>query len=206
MRFKMKQMVFVVLAAFLAVACVPGQQTLAATDIADQIATAVAATVSAQQTATAAALPSVTETVTATVTPTETPVLPTATPFVITPPTTSSGGGGGGGGGQTVTYGCDPDTGKRPRDNSEYRSGDSFDIKWTIINTGSATWPAGTDFGYFSGPMMTSAGTIELPAMDPGDSYSVVFDANAPADKGFQVMTWKVQGANCYPYVAIIVK
>jgi hypothetical protein len=42
--------------------------------------------------------------------------------------------------------------------------------------------------------------------MDPGDQYDIVFDAKAPMEKGFHVMTWVVDGPTCYPYVAIIVK
>lgn len=208
MDLKMKRLVYVMLAAaFLAAACVPGQATPAATDIADQVATAVAATVSALQTATAAAV-TPTHTPTPSLTPTSTPVLPTATPFVVTPPTSTGGGGsgGGGGGGAAPTYSCDPDIQKRPRDNSEFHPGDDFDVKWTILNTGTATWPAGVDLTYFSGPQMTSITFFELPEMKPGDTFSVVMDANAPAQTGFQVMTWKVQGGYCYPYVAINVK
>ncbi|HEV8259140.1 MAG TPA: NBR1-Ig-like domain-containing protein [Burkholderiales bacterium] len=205
MNFKMNRLVFVLVAtALLAAACAPGQATPDAAEIADQIATAVAATVSAQQSATAAALALATATLapTATSTFTPTPVLPTATPFVIVP-ATSSGGGGGGGGGGSATFACDPDTGKRPRDNSEFHPGDDFDVKWTIINTGTETWPAGYDLVYFSGPQMTSVTFLELPEVKPGKSYSVVLDGNAPAEKGFQVMTWKLQGGFCYPYVAI---
>ena len=57
-------------------------------------------------------------------------------------------------------YACDPDTGKKPRDNTVFRPGDPFDIKWTVINTGAKTWVAGKDFDYFSGPHMTTASGI----------------------------------------------
>jgi hypothetical protein len=53
---------------------------------------------------------------------------------------------------------------------------------------------------------MTGAGTVQLPSMAPGDQFSVVFDAVAPDEPGFQVMTWVVQGQICFPYVAIFVK
>ena len=207
---KVRRLAFITLAtAVLAVACGPGQPPPDVDDIVHDVETSVAATVYAIQTGTAAAQPPVTATFTPTftLTATFTPAVPSATPFVITPPTSSGGGGGGGGGGSTTaTYSCDPDIGKRPRDNSEYAPGDDFDIKWTILNTGTATWPDGTDLTYFSGPMMTGAAGLELPALKPGDSYSVVFDAQAPMQSGFHVMTWKVQGGFCYPYVAIRVK
>ena len=193
----------VLAAAFLLAACAPAPTpTQDLTDITDQVSTAVAATVAAGQTATAAAVPPATETPVPLDTATATPVLPTATPFVV--PTSTSYSNTGGGGVTRYKYSCDI-VRQRPFDNSEFKPGDDFDIKWTIVNTGTATWPAGTDFKYFSGPKMTSAGLLELPEMEPGDQYSVAFDANAPSEKGLHVMTWIVQGGFCYPYVAIIV-
>lgn len=207
MNLNLKRLSLIVLAALLASGCGPGQQTPAATSVSDQVATAVAATISAMQSATAGAS-TATPTLVPSLTPTPTPVVPTATPFVITPPTTTGGGGssGSGGGSTKPTYSCDPDIGKRPRDNSEYAPGDDFDVKWTIMNTGTATWPAGTDLTCFSGCGMTGYGGTELPEMKPGDKFSVLFEANAPAQSGFQVLTFKVQGGFCYPYVAIRVK
>lgn len=208
---KLRQSLYMLLAGvFLLAACAPAQATQSPQDIQNQISTAVAMTVEIQSLQTQAAqasLPTFTPIPSPTLVvdvPTATPVVPTATPFVIAP-ATSSGSGGGGGGTSKAKYSCDPDTGKRPRDNAEYRPGDSFDVKWTIINTGTATWPAGTDLKYWSGPKMTSASLVQLPELKPGDKYSIVFDANAPAEKGFQVMTWNV-GGWCYPYVAIVVQ
>lgn len=208
---KLRQSFYMLLAGvFLLAACAPAQATQSPQDIQNQISTAVAMTVEIQSLQTQAAqasLPTFTPIPSPTLVvdvPTATPVVPTATPFVIAP-ATSSGSGGGGGGTSKAKYSCDPDTGKRPRDNAEYRPGDSFDVKWTIINTGTATWPAGTDLKYWSGPKMTSASLVQLPELKPGDKYSIVFDANAPAEKGFQVMTWNV-GGWCYPYVAIVVQ
>ncbi len=134
------------------------------------------------------------------VAPTFTPIVPTFTPFA-----TALTSGGGGGGATTADYSCDIIR-RRPFDNTEFNRGDEFDIKWTIINNGTKTWPAGFDLKYFSGPKMTTATIVELPEMKPKAQYSVAFDATAPAQRGFQVMTWMVQGKLCYPYTAIIVK
>lgn len=209
MNLNLKRLSLIVLAtALFASGCGPGQLTPDLNVIAQQVSTSVAATISAMQSATAGAS-SPTPTLVPSLTPTFTPVVPTASPFVITPPTTTGGGGGSGGGGggsPQLTYSCDPDIGKRPRDNSEYGPGDDFDVKWTILNTGTATWPAGTDLTCHSGCGMTSYGGTELPEMKPGDKFSVVFEGNAPAQSGFQVLTFKVQGGFCYPYVAIRVK
>ena len=93
-----------------------------------------AATISAMQTGTALAQPSMTPTLETT--PTDTPVIPTATPFVIATATSfSTSGGGGGGGSVKPKYACDVIR-QRPYDNSTFKPGDGFDIKWTIVNTG----------------------------------------------------------------------
>jgi Ig-like domain from next to BRCA1 gene len=207
---------FVVLGiVFLLSGCAPAQATQSPADIQAQIGTSVAMTVEVQnQLGTSVAqtveaqMPAATETLAPTTAPLEvptlTPIFDTATPFVVVPP--SSGGGGGGGGSTTANYACDPDTGKKPRDNTVFRPGDPFEVKWTIINTGTKTWVAGKDFSYFSGPKMTAASGVELPELKPGKSVSFNFGADAPAEKGFQVMTWKVEGGFCYPYIAIDVE
>lgn len=197
---------FVTLAAAMLAACAPAQS---ADEIQAQIKTAVALTVAAQDTQTAAAQPAATMTLTPTAIPLVIPTLPalfpSSTPFVISPPSSGGGGGGGGGPSPQAQYACDVIT--RPFDNSEFHSGEEFDIKWTIVNTGTATWDAGFDLAYFSGPHMASPETtIELPKVKPGESYFVLLDGTAPNGKGFHVMTWKLQGGWCFPYIAIIVK
>lgn len=140
-----------------------------------------------------------------------TPALPSATPFVIVPPTNtavvSSGGGGGGGVVPTAVpnYACNAIS-RRPRDNTILKPNEEFDIRWTIVNTGTRAWRDGLDLEYVSGPEMTNVKFIELPALDPGESYEVILDAVAPNQQGFHVMTWRVEGPLCFPYVAINVE
>ncbi len=205
MTFKIRGTLSLLLAAvFVLAACAPAPApTVQSTPDLNQIATAVAATVMAGQTATAAAQPPASPTFVPL--PTDTPIIPTATPFVIVTATSSGSSGGGGSGTTKPAYACDVIR-QRPFDNSTFHPGDDFDVKWTIVNTGTATWPAGTDFKYLSGPHMVGQTFLELPEMKPGAQYSVVWDGNAPDAKGFQVMTWIVQGGFCYPYVAIIVE
>jgi hypothetical protein len=137
---------------------------------------------------------------------TETPVLPTATPFTVVPPTLVPNSGGGGGVAVTpLEYDC-TSRDRRPYDNTYFISNKEFDIKWTIVNTGTKSWPAGKDVKYFSGPQMSTTTLVELPAMAPGDTFVVNLDAVAPQKQGFHVMTWIVEGQLCYPYVAIIVE
>ncbi len=202
--FRKFTLVGLVMAALLA-ACLPAQTASnGLQDVQDQVATAVALTVSAQNALTAQAQPTATETFTPTAVlldlPTLTPVIDTATPFVVVPPS----GGGGGGGSKTPNYACDFTN--RPRDNTKFRPGDPFEVKWVITNTGAKNWVAGKDLRYYSGPLMTSIDLVELPAVKSGHTYSVSLGADAPDTKGFNVMTWVVEGGLCYPYVAIDVE
>ena len=178
------------------------QNTQSPQDIQSEVETAVAQTIEAQnqigtfvaQTLEAQA------TATFTVTPF---TIPTLTPFVI-PTSTNRPTSGGGGGPSKAEFACDV-IHQRPFDNTEILHGQSFDIKWTILNTGTKVWPAGYDLKYWSGPRMTTAGTVQLPEMDPNEQFNVVFDATAPDEPGLQVMTWVVEGQLCFPYVAIVV-
>ena len=192
-------------------ACVPPQGV---EDVQGQVETAVALTVGAQdQIATAVALTvaaqNPTATTTATFTPTSAATIPTITPLIptVTPVPPPTGSNTSGGVPQKPDYACDI-IHQRPFDNSEFNPGADFDVKWTILNTGTRTWYQGFDVKYLSGPNMTTTGVtrIELPEMRPRAQYDIVFDAKAPMQKGFHVMTWVVDGPTCYPYVAIIVK
>lgn len=168
-----------------------------------QINTAVAQTIDAQnQIGTAVALTTEAQ---YTATPTATPfVIPTVTPFIVSTPTTRPSGGSGG---ATVKpdYACDIIR-LRPTAYTEINRGQEFDIKMTVVNTGKRPWYQGYDLKYAGGPKMTSVLSVELPAMAPGDMHEVILDANAPAEKGNQTMTWTVEGRICFGYVTITVK
>jgi hypothetical protein len=207
-----KRILFSVIAVILILtACAPAPAAAPATQdpalVQQLVEQSVALTVSAQtvQTLEAQALiPAATNTPL----PTQTeaaPVLPTATPFVIVPPTStvvvSTGGGG-----TTIKpeYACDIIR-QRPYDDTTIKPGDTFDVKWTIVNTGTRTWEKGLDLKYLSGPKMTATANIELPEMKPGDQYNIVLDATAPMELGMKVMVWVIENQICYPYVRIIV-
>jgi len=187
-------------------ACAPAvQATESPVDIADQVATAVALTVAAQNTQTAEAIPPATNTPlptqTEAVPPSPTAVLATVTPLVL--PTVSSGGGGG-----TTTkpeYACAV-VRREPADNTVFLPNKTFDIKWTIQNTGTKTMQAGLDVKYHSGTLLTAITRAELPELKPGQQYTVDFDGVAPKKEGFHVMTFVVEGGLCYPYVVIKVE
>jgi hypothetical protein len=194
-------------------ACQPAAPTQNPEDVADQVATSVALTVAAGNAQTQAAV-TPTPVATNTTLPTQTEVgvvpsptlvetstpLPTATAIAL--PTSS---GGGGGTGTQREYSCDTIR-RRPFDNTSFRPGARFDIKWTIVNTGTKTMVAGLDLKYNSGTQMTSRTRVELPELKPGAQFAVDFDAVAPTREGTYIMTFVVEGQLCYPYVAIIVE
>jgi len=187
-------------------ACAPAAQpTESPVDIADQVATAVALTVAAQNTQTAEAIPPATNTPlptqTEAVPPSPTAVLATVTPLVL--PTVTSGGGGG-----TTTkpeYAC-AIIRRRPIDNTVFHPNDTFDIEWTIVNTGTKTMRTGLDLKFNSGDQLTAVTGVALPELKPGDQYAVDFAGVAPTQEGFHVMTFVVEGGLCYPYVVIKVE
>jgi hypothetical protein len=207
----MKRFLFSALAMiFVIAACAPAQPTQSPEDIESQVATSVALTVAAQNAQTQAAqsavppatnttLPTQTEAVVAS----PTPILPTSTNTAVVLPTSS----GGGGGGTTVKpeYACNPFP-RLPRDNTIFRPNDTFDIKWTIVNTGTKAMAAGLDVRYDDGPQLTTTTFVELPRLEPGDQYVVDLDGVAPDKEGTYIMTWSVEGSLCFPYTAIIVE
>jgi hypothetical protein len=207
----MKRFLFSALAMiFVSSACAPAQPTQSPEDIENQVATSVALTVAAQNAQTQAAqsaVPPATNTTlptqTEAVVPSPTAILPTATNTAVVLPTSS----GGGGGGVTVKpeYACNPFP-RLPRDNTIFRPNDTFDIKWTIVNTGTKAMAAGLDVRYDDGPQLTTTTFVELPRLEPGDQYVVNLDAVAPQKEGTYIMTWSVEGSLCFPYTAIIVE
>jgi hypothetical protein len=194
---------------FVLAACIPAPaETPDPVEIANQVATSVALTVASQNLETQQAAPVVTNTPLPTDTPavvdTPTAVLPTATPFVIVPATSVPGGGGGG----TVVqpdYACNAIS-RRPRDYAVFKPGDDFDIRWTIVNTGRRTMRAGLDLHYSIGTQFISVDRMELPELEPGEEYTIDFDAVAPSTPGNYIMTYIVEGGLCYPYTAITVE
>ncbi len=208
-----KTMFILVALALLVTACLPAQNTqelearvntaVAQTmESENRVANSVEQTVAAQSPLASPTAETVDAALTFTETPTATPtpiLIDTFTPFPVNPTATR----------RAVTqpdYACSI-INRRPFDLSEYNGGDDFDIKWTIVNSGTKSWVAGIDVKYVSGPKMATVNRVEIPkAMNPGDSYTIVMDAAAPNKKGRQVMTWVVDGPMCYPYVAITVK
>ena len=193
-------------------ACQPAQPTQNPGEIADQVSTSVALTVAAQNALTQSAptlVPQATNTTLPTQTevgavPSPTLVLPTATAVVVVPATSVSSGSGGGSTSKP-DYACNPFP-REPRDNTVFHPNDRFDIKWTIVNTGTKTMAKGLDLKYDDGPQLTSTTLIELPELEPGAQYVVNMDGVAPSKAGTYIMTFSVEGSLCFPYTAIKVE
>lgn len=96
---------------------------------------------------------------------------------------------------------------RSPSNLEEIRAGGPFEIRWTIINTGTRTWNSGVDLKFESGAKMTNASRVEIPvSLAPNESYKISLSAHAPSKKGVQRMTWVVEGQMCYAQVVIRVK
>jgi len=142
---KANRSIYILPALFLLLAgCTPSAPpTPSPEEVANQVATSVALTVQALDAmATSAAQtmeaqmptePAQTEEPEPPPTPTN---LSTNTPIVIVPTT---GSGGGGGSPSKPQFACDI-IHQRPFDNTVFRPNDPFDVKWTIVNTGTDTW------------------------------------------------------------------
>lgn len=191
--------------------CLPTQQSTV--DVQDEVNTAVAGTmqvneqiaqsveetVAAQQpTATSASEQASADSSNVLLQVTET-LTPTATPFGIltnTPSATPA----------PLKYTCAVYK-KKPKDNETFNRNQEFDVKFTVTNTGTRPWPKGIDFKYVGGTDLASPNRVEIPKeLQPGQSYEIVLDGQAPDKKGFYVMTYFVDGPMCYGYIAINVK
>ena len=183
-------------------ACAPVQPTSVPQDVSDIVQTFVAQTVTAYAenlpTSTNTPPPIPTETVTPTPTIIFLATLPTASPVPTERP----------------AYSCDI-INQRPFDDTKFRPKDDFDIRWTIVNTGTQTWEDKTYLEYQTGPRMTDIKKIVLPKLKPGEQQEIILDAVAPSEQDMQIMVWVVRGPGqvkdsmywmCYPYVRIIVE
>ena len=219
MKMTIRFAILIATASLLLSACFPTPgadgATIDATQAAQMVEDAVNKALDAQATQNAANVPAATATLPpATETPIPAPAtattVPTITPIVLAPTATIASSSGGITY-QTPAYACYFMSGKKPQDNSVFAAGDSFDIKFTITNTGTATWVAGADVKYAYNTDLTNGGVSRgeiAAALAPGESATIgPFDAWAPAKSGHYVMGFVVEGVdNCTPYVAIDVK
>ena len=218
--FKKFRFAYLFLAAMLLlVACVPTSTnngaTIDATQAAEMIEDAVAQALGAQATQNAETIPQPTATLA--VTNTAIPAQATLTPFpTITPlvlVSTATPVSSGGGSYTPKEYDCVIVSSQPPPTSaSVFNKNATFDINITIKNTGTAVWPAGYDLTFHNSASSTNLapGTSifrELPEVLPGETYTIgPFDGVAPDKKGHYVMTFRLEGEFCWPYVYIDVK
>lgn len=169
---------------------------LAAT--ANALRTEVAGEIAAQLTSTALAMPTNTEVPTATAIPDTATPAPSLTPSVATataiptiriitvyPTFTPTVG----------PYQCQV-TNQSIGYGMKIGRGNEFDGRWTIKNTGTKDWNAGTaDLVYISGTKMQKRGdSYDIDkGLDTGDSMDVIVDMFAPRDTGFYHADWAVR-------------
>lgn len=185
-------------------ACLPAATTqlpgLSAEEVKATIGTTVALTLTAvAETQIAGYTPTPTETPIPTFTLTVFPTLtPFATPTIYSPPVAAA---------PQADYACAV-INKLPLDNSIFKPNKDFDVKFWLRNSGKKPWGKGADLAYHEGPDMIVGNTVyELPEVAPGEMVGpFIFDAMSPNKAGTHVMTLKVQGGFCYPYIKIVVK
>ena len=187
-------------------------QTIAAQD---QMGTFVAQTVAAQN-PTETSIPMATWGPSPTPLPTFTP-LSTSTPFV---PSGSSGGSSSGGSGDTGSGGAGAPkydcalVNQKPHDGTLFKPGDSFDVVWTIKNTGAKKILGGYPFQYVAGTDMSPTPDLVLGSdLAVGATTSFRIEVIAPAVEGNEEkifwMQWAliVEGDKiCKPYIGIRVQ
>lgn len=203
----MKRTLFIAMTAILVLtACAPVQVTTNPDEVDSFIATSVALTVSSHELETAEAippmtdtpLPTVTEAVTATFEFIEDFETDTPQPTITSEPTNTVT--------PSVSYSCDA-YGVTPKDHATITAGSRFDIQWVIVNTGTKSWPAGTDVAYANGTKMTTTTRVEIPiGLGPDERYQINLDAVAPDETGVYYMSWTVQGKNCAASIIINVE
>ena len=206
------------LSACLATAANDGS-TSDATQAAELIETAVAQALKEQAAQQAEAAPQATATIiaqpeatkTAIPAPATVTLVPTITPLVLVP--TSTPASSGDGSYTPAEYECQlVSIQPPPNASSVFSKGGTFDINITIKNSGTAVWPAGYDLTFYNSANSTNMApsfpaVLELPEVKPGESFSFgPYDGFAPDEKGHYVMTFELQGVDCWPYVAIDVK
>lgn len=172
----------------------------------DAVNTAVALTMEAQAATQTAQAAQATPTLLPTWTPLPTDTL-APTPTLI-PPTVGVDVGGSGSGYTPPPPKCIL-LSQSPEDGVKLRPNEEFDVKWTLQNNSTTTWPQNADVTLVSGPAIARQSLVHL-AQDvpPGGTVTILFDAVAPDKEGFYVSQWEIRASNvyCRPYLAFYVE
>ena len=98
-----------------------------------------------------------------------------------------------------------------PPDDTTMKKNQSFTVKWTVENTGQATWDTNNvDFVYVSGTKMATVRAADLPkSVAPGKSVTLSLSMVAPSSANKYKTVWTLeQGKNsfCKLNISIVVK
>jgi Ig-like domain from next to BRCA1 gene len=130
--------------------------------------------------------------------PTNTPfLLPTFTPYKTT--RSSSGGSGGSGSSSGVGGGSCQITYQNPPDNSVLPRDQSFDMHWTIKNTGSQDWRSDSvDVRFMSGDRVhTIADVTDMKvSVASGSSFDLLINMHTPNLPGTYQSNWALAAGN----------
>ena len=88
-----------------------------------------------------------------------------------------------------------------------FQPDESFQVTWTLENTGDCTWDSGYSLKLIGGEIITSENLLSLnSSVSPGDSITLAVDMQAPSSPGNYISAWKMQdgeghlfGQNAHP-------
>jgi hypothetical protein len=105
----------------------------------------------------------------------------------------------------TPEYTCDTINEQPPYD-TEIKRGRKFKVSFTLVNTGSNTWPEGVELVLDSNPYNTvdvPTPLQQIPRVQPLDTVNIgPFDAVAPEEPGYYVVSFKLGNGICWPYIS----
>ena len=99
-----------------------------------------------------------------------------------------------------------------PKDWTKMKPRQDFDVRWTVLNTGSKTWTTnGTDYKYLRGAKLHTRGSLfDMTKNVAADGKIALYvDMSAPKDKGTYVTYWGLANGTkqfCQFYLIITVK
>lgn len=77
-----------------------------------------------------------------------------------------------------------------------FQPGETFQVVWTLENTGDCTWNSGYALKLLGGEIISDESTLPLAsAVNPGGSTTLSVDMQAPAQPGNYISAWKMQAA-----------
>jgi hypothetical protein len=78
-------------------------------------------------------------------------------------------------------------------------------VGFTLVNTGASVWPEETELRLGSNPFGTvdvPSALPKIPRLEPGDTIDVgPFDAKAPDQVGFYVVSFTLGDGSCNPFI-----